>query len=96
MRAARTLSVYVTREVIPYTLAGLAGITMILVTRNPVRVLDEWIGAGIAFTSYATQTLCEFLASRSELPIVVAAWIPSAIFAGPAIWMPARARHAAS
>ena len=34
MRAARTLSLYVTREVIQYTLLGLAAITMILVTHE--------------------------------------------------------------
>ena len=50
MRATRTLSLYVTREVIQYTLLGLAAITMILATRNLVRVLDKLIGAGFLFS----------------------------------------------
>jgi lipopolysaccharide export system permease protein len=54
MRAARTLSLYVTREVIQYTLLGLAAITMILVTRNLVRVLDKLIGAGFLFSDLLT------------------------------------------
>ena len=54
MRAARTLSLYVTREVIQYTLLGLVAITMILVTRNLVRVLDKLIGAGFFFSDLLT------------------------------------------
>lgn len=54
MRAARTLSLYVTREVIQYTLLGLAAITMILVTRNLVRVLDKMIGAGFLLSDLLT------------------------------------------
>jgi len=54
MRATRTLSLYVTREVIQYTLLGLAAITMILATRNLVRVLDKLIGAGFLFSDLLT------------------------------------------
>jgi lipopolysaccharide export system permease protein len=54
MRVARTLSVYITRQVIQYTLLGLAAITMILVTRNLVRVLDKLIGAGFLFSDLLT------------------------------------------
>jgi lipopolysaccharide export system permease protein len=50
MRAARTLSVYTVREVLQYTLIGLAAITILLVTRNLVRMLDRLIGAGFALS----------------------------------------------
>ena len=46
MRWPRTLSWYVTREVVSYTLIGLAAITTVMVARSLVRVLDELIGAG--------------------------------------------------
>jgi len=46
MRGARTLSRYILREVIQYTLIGLLAITVVLVTRNVVRMLDELVGAG--------------------------------------------------
>jgi lipopolysaccharide export system permease protein len=46
MRGPRTLSIYVTREVVAYTLLGLAAITIVMVARSLVRVLDELIGAG--------------------------------------------------
>lgn len=39
---------YVTREVVSYTLLGLAAITIVMVARSLVRVLDELIGAGFA------------------------------------------------
>jgi lipopolysaccharide export system permease protein len=46
MRAPRTLVSYVVREVLLYTLLGLGSITVILVTRNLVRALDEVAAAG--------------------------------------------------
>jgi lipopolysaccharide export system permease protein len=48
MRWPRTLSLYVTREVMSYTLIGLAAITVVMVARGIVRVLDYLIGAGFA------------------------------------------------
>jgi lipopolysaccharide export system permease protein len=47
MRWPRTLSLYVTREVVAYSLIGLAAITIVMVARSLVRVLDQLIGAGI-------------------------------------------------
>jgi lipopolysaccharide export system permease protein len=47
MRWPRTLSLYVTREVAAYTLIGLAAITIVMVARSLVRVLDNLIGAGV-------------------------------------------------
>jgi lipopolysaccharide export system permease protein len=47
MRWPRTLSLYVTREVTAYTLIGLAAITIVMVARSLVRVLDQLIGAGV-------------------------------------------------
>jgi lipopolysaccharide export system permease protein len=46
MRWPRTLSLYVTREVVTYTSIGLAAITILLVARSLVRLLDELVGAG--------------------------------------------------
>lgn len=46
MRPARTLSRYVLREVSLYTLLGLAAITLVLVSRNLLRHLDELIASG--------------------------------------------------
>ena len=54
MRAPRTLVSYVVREVLLYTLLGLAAITVILVTRNLVRALDEVAGAGFLFSDLLT------------------------------------------
>ena len=46
MRWPRTLSLYVAREVALYTLLGLAAITIVMVARHLVDVLDKLIGAG--------------------------------------------------
>jgi lipopolysaccharide export system permease protein len=46
MHWPRTLSLYVAREVVAYTLIGLAAITIVMVARSLVRVLDQLIGAG--------------------------------------------------
>lgn len=46
MRAPRTLVSYLVREVMGYTLLGLAAITVVLVTRNLIRALDELVAAG--------------------------------------------------
>jgi len=54
MRGPRTLSIYIVREVLQYALLGLAAITLVLVARNLVRVLDEVIGAGFRFTDLMT------------------------------------------
>jgi lipopolysaccharide export system permease protein len=48
MRWPRTLSLYVTREVMSYSLIGLAAITLVMVARGVVRVLDYLVGAGFA------------------------------------------------
>ena len=48
MRWPRTLSLYVTREVVSYSLIGLAAITLVMVARGVVRVLDYLVGAGFA------------------------------------------------
>jgi lipopolysaccharide export system permease protein len=53
MRWPRTLSLYVTREVVAYTLIGLAAITLVMVARGIVRVLDQLIGAGFALDDLA-------------------------------------------
>jgi lipopolysaccharide export system permease protein len=50
MRGPRTLTRYVVREVVAYTLLGLAAISVILLARNLVRVLDELLGAGFAWS----------------------------------------------
>jgi lipopolysaccharide export system permease protein len=54
MRAPRTLVSYVVREVLLYTLLGLAAITVILVTRNLVRALDEVAAAGFLLSDLLT------------------------------------------
>jgi lipopolysaccharide export system permease protein len=50
----RILSRYVAREVVQYTLLGLAAISVILLARNLVRVLDELLGAGFSWTDLGT------------------------------------------
>ncbi len=47
MRWPRTLSLYVAREVVLYTLLGLAAITIVMATRNLMDVLEKLIGAGL-------------------------------------------------
>jgi len=46
MRGSRTLTRYIVREVLLYTLLGLVTIGLILLARNLARSLDELIGAG--------------------------------------------------
>lgn len=46
MRWPRTLSLYIVREVVLYTLLGLAAITIVMLTRSLVRMLDYLIGTG--------------------------------------------------
>jgi LPS export ABC transporter permease LptF len=46
MRAPRTLTAYLVREVAIYTLIGLAAIIVVLVTRNLVRTLSDLVDAG--------------------------------------------------
>src|SRR5215510_5439481 len=48
MRRSRTLTRYVAREVVAYTLLGLTLIGAILLLRNLGRALDELLGAGFA------------------------------------------------
>ena len=47
MRAPRTLFAYVAKEVALSTALGLLSITIVLVRRNLLRFLDEWIAAGL-------------------------------------------------
>jgi lipopolysaccharide export system permease protein len=54
MRAPRTLTFYVVREVLLYTAIGMAAIAVVLVTRNLVRALDGLVGAGFAFGDVLT------------------------------------------
>lgn len=70
MRAPRTLSLYIVREVLQYALLGLAAITVVLVARNLVRVLDEVIGAGFLLSDFLTvlRLLVTMLASYA-MPI---------------------------
>jgi len=53
-RWPRTLWLYITREVVLYTLLGLAAITVVMVTRSLVRVLDDLIGAGFLLEDLLT------------------------------------------
>jgi lipopolysaccharide export system permease protein len=46
MRSPRTLSRYVAKEVLTYTSLGLIAITIVMVTQNLFRFLDEMISAG--------------------------------------------------
>jgi lipopolysaccharide export system permease protein len=70
MRVPRTLWFYILRGVLQYTLIGLAAITMVLVTRNMVRMLDWLIGAGFLLSDLAAvlQLLGTMLAAYT-LPI---------------------------
>jgi lipopolysaccharide export system permease protein len=54
MRWPRTLSLYVSREIVAYTLLGLAAISVVMVTRSLVRVLDDLVGAGFRIEDLAT------------------------------------------
>ena len=47
MRAPRTLVAYLLREVVLYTLLGLAAIIVVLVTQNLIRALDDLVAAGL-------------------------------------------------
>ncbi len=50
MRAARTITFYLLREIVQYMLLGLALIIIVLVTRNLVRVLGDLVDAGFTFS----------------------------------------------
>jgi len=53
MRPPRTLSRYVIREVLGYTALGLATITVIMVTQNLFRFLEDMISAGVRLEDFA-------------------------------------------
>jgi lipopolysaccharide export system permease protein len=53
MRPAGTLSRYVIKEVLSYTVLGLAVITVVMVTQNLFRFLDRMISAGVDFRDFA-------------------------------------------
>ena len=53
MRSPRTLSRYVVREVLVYTLLGLVAITIVMVTQNLFRFIDEMISAGARFADFS-------------------------------------------
>lgn len=54
MRWPRTLSFYVAREIAAYTLLGLAAISIVMLTRSLVRVLDDLISAGFRIDDLVT------------------------------------------
>jgi LPS export ABC transporter permease LptF len=58
MRLPRTLSIYVLREVLLYTLLGLVTITALLVSRNLLRHLDTLIASGSSASDVLTVLLC--------------------------------------
>jgi lipopolysaccharide export system permease protein len=76
------------------TLFALVGVPLGMRRTRGARSWGALLCAGIAFTYYATQSLCEFFSSQGWLPISIAAWVPNAIFAGLAAWMLSRARYA--
>ena len=47
MRAPRTIAAYLLREVVIYTLLGLASIIVVLVTRNLIRTLEDLVNEGL-------------------------------------------------
>ncbi len=75
-------------------LFALVGVSLGMRRTRGARSWGAILCAGVAFTYYALQTLCEFLSTQGWLPISVASWVPNAIFAGLAAWMLARARYA--
>jgi lipopolysaccharide export system permease protein len=58
MRLPRTLATYILREVLLYSLLGLVTITLILVSRNLLRHLDELIASGASAADALTVLWC--------------------------------------
>jgi lipopolysaccharide export system permease protein len=58
MRLPRTLSAYVLREVLLYSLLGVVAITTVLVSRNLLRHLDELISSGSSAADVVTVLGC--------------------------------------
>ncbi|MGE4608555.1 MAG: LptF/LptG family permease [Myxococcota bacterium] len=56
MRSPRTLSRYVIKEVLGYTALGLVSITIVMVTQNLFRFLDEMISASVRLGDFAVIT----------------------------------------
>lgn len=75
MRPARTLSRYVIKEVLAYTTLGLAAITVVMVTQNLFRFLDQMITAGVR--------LRDFVAIVGSLSLMLATYsVPIAFLFG--------------
>jgi lipopolysaccharide export system permease protein len=79
MRLPRTLSTYLLREVLLYTLLGLLAITAVLVTRNLLRHLDELIASGASAADVLTVLGC--LASSLAIYAVPVAFLFGAMLA---------------
>jgi lipopolysaccharide export system permease protein len=79
MRLPRTLSSYVLREVLLYTLLGLLAITAVLVSRNLLRHLDELIASGASVADVLTVLAC--LASSLAIYAVPVAFLFGAMLA---------------
>ncbi len=54
MRAPRTIAAYLLREVVIYTLLGLAAIIVVLVARNLIRRLEDLVNAGFSISDLLT------------------------------------------
>ena len=78
MRASRTLALYLAREILQYGLLGFAAVSVVLITQNLLRRMDELTAVGF--------TLADLLiVLRCLVPMLTSYAIPIALLFGSAI-----------
>jgi lipopolysaccharide export system permease protein len=78
MRASRTLATSLAREIIQYTLVGFAAVSVVLVSQNLLRRLDELTAVGFTLADLTVVLTC-------LLPMVTVYTIPVALLFGAAL-----------
>ena len=78
MRASRTLSLYLAREIVQYTVLGFAAASVVLITQNLLRRMDELTAIGFTASDL-------FVVLRCLVPMLTSYAIPVALLFGSSI-----------
>lgn len=75
MRSARTLSIYLAREILQYSVLGFVLITTVLVSQNVLRRVDDMVSVGFTFDDFMVVLRC-------LLPMLTAYAVPISFLFG--------------
>lgn len=78
MRASRTLAFYLAREILQYSLVGFAAVSVVLITQNLLRRMDELTAVGFTLSDLLVVLRC-------LVPMLTSYAIPVALLFGTAI-----------